>query len=267
MAQKKTFGTCRLCGDTKLLTFEHIPPRSAFNDNERVFTTLHDHLSGRSHTKFRRGLGTFSLCQACNNKTGALYGAAYVEWARQALGFVEQVPDAIPQMLPFEIRPLPVIKQLCVMAIAMAPESSLTYHEEIRAFVLNHESQCLPSKYRLYAYLNVDGGPRFESGMVVASFAPGTAMYIDAEVALPPTGIVVTSSRAGRNKVPPRNAPLCDITWFSEFSYNALARVNLSLAKLATHTPFPLDYRSPEEIERELLQGIVHDALQGDADA
>lgn len=36
MARKPVIGECRLCGTVTRLSFEHVPPRSAFNDNPIV---------------------------------------------------------------------------------------------------------------------------------------------------------------------------------------------------------------------------------------
>lgn len=60
---------CRLCGELKEMTFEHIPPRSAFNDNQKLFTSIQDHLDGHRYKKYPRGIGKYSLCQECNNLT------------------------------------------------------------------------------------------------------------------------------------------------------------------------------------------------------
>src|SRR6185437_751084 len=52
---RKIEGRCWLCGEYRLLTLEHIPPRSAFNDHEILLKSVdklteqvgHSHLAGR----------------------------------------------------------------------------------------------------------------------------------------------------------------------------------------------------------------------------
>ena len=93
MAKKKVFGRCHICGLQTDLTFEHVPPRSAFNDRPLVgcqlekmmqdeSLKLHDNPKGPI---FQRGAGAHTLCSRCNNDTGAWYGNAFVDWVYQGL--------------------------------------------------------------------------------------------------------------------------------------------------------------------------------------
>ena len=87
MKSKK--GKCAICGRDEQLTFEHIPPSSAFNskpvkpvsgvdllievgsNNSMRMPWETDHLP---YTNLQRGMGKHSLCSDCNNKTGKWYG-------------------------------------------------------------------------------------------------------------------------------------------------------------------------------------------------
>ncbi len=75
MARKVVMGTCHICGVEGRLSFEHVPPKSAFND-QRVLTIGYDTAinlgpyhrpSGRI---LQRGAGAYTLCAPCNNQTG-----------------------------------------------------------------------------------------------------------------------------------------------------------------------------------------------------
>lgn len=83
--KKKQYGKCKLCGNFTKLTFEHVPPKSAFNDTpvkivsgEDAISTLGDDrlpwdfsdLHGRTQ---QRGKGGYYLCKSCNSITGAWY--------------------------------------------------------------------------------------------------------------------------------------------------------------------------------------------------
>ena len=87
----KHHGFCALCGKECELTFEHIPPRAAFNskpakmysgekilfDNDRLPWDM----SGLKYVDRQKGSGRYSLCRECNNNTGTWYGDTYKEFA------------------------------------------------------------------------------------------------------------------------------------------------------------------------------------------
>lgn len=90
MSRNKTtkVGYCCICGIESDLTFEHVPPRcSGKKYNVRVHK-LEDILgkdepilrrSKIPYKQLQKGYGSYSLCTACNNDTGAWYGSAYCE--------------------------------------------------------------------------------------------------------------------------------------------------------------------------------------------
>jgi hypothetical protein len=249
-------GICRLCGYYKELSFEHIPPESAFNDQPIVFQTMQNLLQGHSHRKFRRGIGEQSLCVSCNSNTGGWYGSSFADWSRQGLEWFDRLEDKSLFSLPYYIKPLNVIKQIIVMALAMSSEQTLKYHQELRRFVLNKHERYLPPKYRIYAYFNVDGQPRFASGMAIMRVDTNSGDYVEAEVSLPPFGYCITTPMKGKKSLAETQG-LFEITWFSKFAYDEWLPVYLRLPSKATHEPLPLDYRSESEInEHYKLQNI-----------
>jgi hypothetical protein len=76
VGKKKTIGMCRLCGETRELTDEHIPPKSAFNDRYVVMQSVADTPWGlRKRKEFHQGgFKKPVLCAICNNNTGARIG-------------------------------------------------------------------------------------------------------------------------------------------------------------------------------------------------
>ncbi len=246
--QKKIEGICRLCGDYKKLSFEHIPPKSAFNDQQIVFKTMQDLLRGRSHSKFRKGIGNYSLCQSCNNLTGSWYGEAFVDWTRQGLVWFDKLGDKSLLSLPYYIKPLQVIKQTLVMALAMTSARTLNYHQDLRHFVMNKKQQYLPPKYQVYTYFNVDGSPRFVSDIAVIKLDSGSANYVEAEISLPPFGYCISKTVKNLKSLA-KHQGLYEISWFSKYRYNDWSPVHLRIPAQETYEPLPLDYRTKEEIQ------------------
>jgi hypothetical protein len=87
--RKHIVGACHLCGDHTKLSFEHVPPKAAFNDRPVVQVSIEklikkesdlDNISGKT---FQRGAGGYTLCEKCNSLTGGWYGPAYVDWIYQ----------------------------------------------------------------------------------------------------------------------------------------------------------------------------------------
>lgn len=241
-------GICRLCGRYTKMSFEHIPPQKAFNDQQKLFQTMLDMLNNRPHSRFRKGMGLHSLCEQCNNLTGSWYGGAFVRWTQQGMEWLDKLGAEPSISIPFHIKPLNVIKQILVMAIALSSEKTLTYHDELRRFLLNKEQNYLPPKYNVHVYFNRDGKPRFASDMVIANVKTGGGNYVEAEVALPPFGYCVTKPVRGMQSLATQQK-LYDISWFADYAYNVWIPVYLRLPLRETHEPMPLDYRTHKEVE------------------
>lgn len=79
---KDIYGSCALCGKYMKMTFEHIPPRGAFNSRKAKIISGNDYINGLSMDSFeelselpykeeQRGKGDYSLCADCNSLTGS----------------------------------------------------------------------------------------------------------------------------------------------------------------------------------------------------
>ena len=85
---KPLTGHCRLCGEWRKLTYEHIPPRSSGNREPRRVVSAFEVLKATTITEFpttgskiqQRGSGFYVLCAECNQ---ALSHLGYVEEYRQ----------------------------------------------------------------------------------------------------------------------------------------------------------------------------------------
>ena len=83
MSRKPIIGKCRLCGETKKLTFEYVPQETTFNNysvhilyGEQVIKQVANSNSlPWDFSEFKgkiqqRGRGGYYLCGDCNSKTG-----------------------------------------------------------------------------------------------------------------------------------------------------------------------------------------------------
>ena len=67
---------CHICGQHKKLSFEHVPPKAAFNDNPILRTNFEKVLASENLDELQgkvqqRGSGAYTLCEKCNNDTSA----------------------------------------------------------------------------------------------------------------------------------------------------------------------------------------------------
>jgi hypothetical protein len=249
-------GYCRLCGQYGKLSYEHVPPKSAYNDQPIALYTFTDLVDGRGRTKFRQGLGAYTLCVRCNNLTGAWYGSAFAEWTRQGLEGLDKLRASGQQsiLLPYYVRPLNVVKQIVIMALALGAVPTIAPSAALRRFVLNREERYLPTSDKLYVYHSVGGQPRLAAGMAVLNIETGSASYVRGEVALPPFGYLVSDPLPQKPDLGAAEG-LCEITWFADYAYDEYAALYLRIPGMETNGPVPVDYRTREQMAKEGEQG------------
>src|SRR4051794_12882008 len=88
MSSKRDQGPCHLCGTIDRLSFEHVPPRAAFNNRPVIEGTtlesINRDLDARPRGRInQRGAGAYTLCEPCNNNTGDWYADDFAAWCHQ----------------------------------------------------------------------------------------------------------------------------------------------------------------------------------------
>ena len=202
---------CRLCGQLKPLTFEHVPPRSCYNEHGVRLRRLQDQAEHPYPRKLNRGLGTRAFCASCNNGPANLYVSAY----RNA---VDQVRPALSKCHPNEMVLLaPRLqsgwfgRQALLMCLAAAQGWTVGHddYNRLRGIVLSPNIIAGLGDLRLVMYLMRDGEPRlngFSGGLHVAG---ETVVLVHAEVAFPPFGFVLLEGdHRGMRAI--RRLGLCD---------------------------------------------------------
>jgi hypothetical protein len=169
--------------------------------------------------------------------------------------YLNKMERGVSIVLPFHIMPLNVIKQICVMTLAMSSPNRLGYHDDLRRFVLNPRQRYFPEKYQIFVYFNIYGQPRFVSEVALHGNHHFNT-FVETEVALPPYGYCITSGSSNPKENLARSAGLCEITHFTRYSYNVWTRFGLQIPVLETHQPFPLDYRDESQIERDYVRNL-----------
>ena len=144
---------CHICGKYDNLSFEHIPPEKANNSNSAhaiLGETLMTHigstrepwnLSGLRYKNLQRGMGGYTLCESCNNTTGAWYADDYIIFVNTIMYVLTNKIDLQKtQAITIELKdiyPLRIFKQiLCMFMSTMHPEF-LDAYPELREFILS----------------------------------------------------------------------------------------------------------------------------------
>jgi hypothetical protein len=273
---------CRICRSAEAkLSYEHVPPRAAFNEDPTTVYGLADWLAREEDGTMsggrieQRGVGARTLCERCNNNTGSWYGNELALAARAgARILLEEVPltefDALTESRYGRVtikqtdkhpHPLRLIKQIITMLLATSPPTLSLSHPDLGDFVLDRERRGLPDRYHFY--LSLFAGPMARS--------TGVAERLDVErrrhdtlveVAFPPFAYVMTIDSE------PEAIESCDITEFVTVGYDQRANLELDLLIGFGHTPYPADYRTKAMVERDReLNKTAAAELGGEANA
>lgn len=253
MTQKKLqHGKCRICGQNKELSYEHVPPRVALNRTTRFVSIPHeDWTKVDNFLKYKPkgqvlqgGIGYYSLCRDCNSFLGQKYVKAYDKWIQSGLEVITNFNGNYFNYIAINQEPLRILKQIISMFIAMNNDWYLTEYPDLAAFVKDPKSNILPDKYRVFAYLNNVGQYRYINHTVLST--PKLGVINVTELAFPPFGYVLTFD------VNHNIYPLFNITHFKNYKHGQIVDLNISIFKLPTLLPFfPLDYRTREKIEMD----------------
>ena len=226
MSRKPIYGTCRLCGENKKLTFEHVPPETTFNAS-KVFAHTGDVLinsianenilpwefeKGKGKIQ-QRGRGGYYLCADCNSKTGQWYVPEYSKFVNSIHYALIQVGKQEYKSLGIKmqgLRPLPIFKQ--VMTMFCDINKGLIRDDSLKEFILNKTNQVFnKQKYCLYAYIH--SGDIVRSNGISAMLCPAGVVVLT-EISMYPIGFVLYIDKPEAYK--PEGV---EITCFSDFKY------------------------------------------------
>ena len=261
MPRKKVTGTCRICGVEGNLSFEHVPPRQAFNNKPVLMAKFEDVLEkgtkpvteGRLQQK---GVGGHTLCERCNNNTGSWYGTSFVDWTYQALLLQQRSGGNSSFLHPYHIFPLRVIKQVITMFFSVNSHELSKRHPDLVQFILDKERRYINPSIKFYAYL-MEGTAIRMVGLSVKShfnnYGKRDLVHLS-EIAYPPCGYVMTIDS------PKPDIRLFEISHFAHYKYNEWINDWFRLPVLPVHMSIiPGDYRTEGQIEEDYLRNVTEE--------
>lgn len=212
MVSTKKYGKCAICSKEGKLSFEHIPPKSAFNKYP-VSIKNHEHLNDSNSklfgkaSKSPRGFGRHTLCVLCNNNTGSWYGKDYTNFAYQSLEFLKNSTGDYLEGV-YEIKPLRVIKQILSMFMSADKTGHLRSNDQLVNFILNKNKRGLPKEYKIFLYSTHSNNYRMMGYQIVSV---GGVINKWSEINFPPFGFLLCENSG------PAHQDMVDITDFSKY--------------------------------------------------
>lgn len=252
-------GICHICGVDGKLSYEHVPPSAAFNDKPVLYTTLlkilqRGNLDGLTGKKLQRGAGANTLCVKCNETTGHWYGAAFADWAYQAMNIIKATRGQTTLMHHFNIFPAQVIKQVICMFFSVNSPQFRQAHPGLVRLVLNRDANHLPPNIHIYAFYTMSDRSR-SSGVTVRADTVNGAMrfHTISEITFPPFGFLMTIDCLWPDQ------RLCDISAFANFDYKDwVCGLTMRLPIMPIYTAYPGDYRSRAEVLTQAAEQSRH---------
>lgn len=235
MGKNNMVGECKICNKKGKLSFEHIPPKAAFND-KAIFAQEYDHLFNENsyvygkRMKNKKGSGKYSLCESCNNLTGDWYARDFAEFCKQGMNQLtsKRKPNSTVNF-NFTIKPLNILKQVVVMFMANEGTNCFQQNEQLQNFVLNKESKILPENFDIYLYSSLSNKKKM-LGVSLVGHITGL-IIMGAEINFHPFGyLLILKSSATKVEMPSINS-------FLEYNYDEVKTFQITLPYLKIEKP------------------------------
>ena len=172
-------GVCRICGEARELSFEHIPPKSLGDNGPSKMYRAADiveergafdssRTEGVGYQQQQRGTGFRTLCRDCNSYLGRNYVGEYTECMKELGHMLARNPPAEGEGgLRLEgkgINLLGFFKHVIGNFCATTEAGSMS---DCRTFLLDREDRDFPDRYRPFMF----AVPRQGAGMLATGWA------------------------------------------------------------------------------------------------
>ena len=255
-------GRCNLClREVDKLTFEHIPPRSAFNKlpskvikGEQLFKKDGKpwDFEGVRYESMQKGMGLQVLCSDCNNNTGAWYGAEYSKFTSALHRLLSEEGNMDKRFLHFMIEgiyPSRIVKQMISNLCCINDVDDEDFNE-LREFVINRDRVGIDkSKYMITTYIIKDGQPKYCPKTALLDLKNNDPMnnVVLSELCYYPIGFSLYIGNTQKERTVG-----AEITDFTDYEFNEKGNIEMRLPICESNSYFPNDFRTKEEIEETI---------------
>jgi hypothetical protein len=250
---------CRLCGVRAPLTEEHAPSRAAGNAGVIFGGRIDDAASsaaGRviwtNDDPVPDGATFKTLCASCNNNTGGRYNPAYVALVKAAEPSAR--PETAGTMCQVTVvNPALVAKQALTSLVATSQPGLTTRYPHLRDLLERSHLRAHLAPLRLWCHLVANPGAWY-TGIAATVNREQRAGHLVASFAFWPLGWLLTTDDSATVE------GAADVSNWLEIEKRPTP-VTVALPCQWRVTPYPIDFRSPDEVRRGAWpghQGRVH---------
>jgi hypothetical protein len=259
MGRQTKRGVCAVCREYGDLSFEHIPPRSCYNDRslkllegtKAINLAPGELRPGRIQ---QRGAGGYYTCGRCNNRTGNLYVPETIQWVERGAEILRLIGDREGQdarsytrfvgVAFVGVRPLLFLKQVVYMFLCINGPGFTAVHPDLRAFVLDRDNTEMSGVCHFHLGLTWGPGARSVGGSAVSTTARRGPAYVS-DISFPPFTYTMWLGERQEMFTP------CEITHYGSYGPSEVCDVHLALQVGFTHVAYPSDHRSRAAIEQQ----------------
>ena len=253
-------GICKICGEFKDMSPEHVPPQKAFNSHNVTVLPFSEVVKSLAGAEGRmpwdtRGLkGTiqqgghkkYCLCRECNNNTGSWYMRSYTDLAKTFHVMIHKEGLSVGNSYSFVIKDLYPLRIYKAMMTMMCDINNDCFGDEnLRQFLLNKDNKNIDtSKYSLYMYLVSTQMPRISGVSAIVSINNVKDSVLVSEMSSYPIGFALYLDK------PENYTPFgLNVDMFATFDYDAKCDLQfVGMPYLDINSQFPADYRSKDDI-------------------
>lgn len=207
----------------------------------------------------------YSLCQKCNNETGALYGSEYQRFHSIILN-EGNIDEEKIYTHEFSIKPLKVFKQIICMFLSInSPSIFKEKREEFKEFILNKE-ECNLENVRLYMYIqNKESEIKRRNPFNCLENIIYHKKIFVSEFTTNGIGYILTLDDMNEWDVKDfmyKCKDIYDITFFKNYAFEEEIKIKIRASVLETNTPYTLDFRELSTIkEIKFLEKYIKNVL------
>lgn len=227
MNRRNNYGVCHVCGETKHLTFEHIPPQSSGNTapvKQYTAAAMLDHpaafkgdFTGVKYRNSQRGIGGYTLCEDCNSYLGRNYVPVFSMFYTELMGIMLKGTFLNTEKLvtlSYTGTPLlPIFKQIIANFCCVNHPGMV---RGCKDYLLDKENNIFPDRYKLYLSINPYEDGRFFSTGFIGTFHDNSKADFISVLSMPPLVLTLLDVDQSDN----RSLDLCDITSFGSCDWD-----------------------------------------------
>lgn len=240
---------CRICGKTKKLTKEHIPPQCLRKDDYiNAFIPTKNVLKNEMKLyRIPKGYYIYSLCEECNARLGNKYVADFKQFINQFNNkrYFDVNENYIFKIVDFY--PLRVIKQIYSMFLSLQSFNNPMFIK-LQKYVINYKQRMnvLPN---VFIYFNKSLNYRLWPCVGRTNFSNHT-MNNFAEIAFPPVSFVITDHKCNCFD------NLTSISYFNKYTYYEKVDLTISLPHFFVETPYALGLGFGKEVDQNISNNL-----------